>query len=97
MMQRLPRRLWCFPQTLFPRTHGRAGSRPVDHCAGRGAVYVAESGFVTPLGNRMEGAGMRPDREVPLALGDPGAGVDTDLVVAEEWIRQRAQRFAEVR
>ena len=62
---------------------------------GGGAVYVAESGFITPAGNRMEGAGMRPDREVLLTLADLRAGVDRDLEVAKEWIRQRAQRIAE--
>ncbi len=45
--------------------------------------------------NRMEGAGMRPDREVLLTLADLRAGVDRDLEVAKEWIRQRAQRIAE--
>ncbi|MBP8297575.1 MAG: hypothetical protein KAX84_15800 [Burkholderiales bacterium] len=63
---------------------------------GGGAIYVAESGFVTPLGNRMEGAGMRPDREVPLALSDLREGVDRDLDVARDWIRQRTQRIAKV-
>ena len=62
---------------------------------GGGALYVAESGFITPLGNRMEGAGMHPDREVPLALEDLREGVDRDLVVAMDWIRQRAYRVAE--
>ena len=62
---------------------------------GGGAIYVAESGFITPLGNRMEGAGMRPDHHVPLALADLREGVDRDLDVAIEWIRQRTQRVAE--
>jgi carboxyl-terminal processing protease len=62
---------------------------------GGGALYVAESGFITPQGNRMEGAGMRPDSEVPLTLADLREGVDRDLAVARDWIRQRAQRIAE--
>ena len=62
---------------------------------GGGTIYVAESGFITPQGNRMEGAGMRPDREVAQTLDDLRADVDRDLVVAREWIRQRAQRSAE--
>jgi carboxyl-terminal processing protease len=62
---------------------------------GGGALYVAESGFITPLGNRMEGAGMRPDREVLLTLADLREGVDRDLAVAKDWIMQRAQRIAE--
>ena len=62
---------------------------------GGGAIYVAESGFITPQGNRMEGAGMRPDREVALTFDDLRADVDRDLVVAREWIRQRSQRSAE--
>ncbi len=62
---------------------------------GGGALFVAESGFITPLGNRMEGAGMRPDREVPLTLADLREGVDRDLAVAKDWIMQRAQRIAE--
>ena len=62
---------------------------------GGGAIYVAESGFITPQGNRMEGAGMRPDREVVLTLGDLRSDVDRDLVVAREWVRQRSQRIAE--
>jgi C-terminal peptidase prc len=59
---------------------------------GGGALYVAESGFVTPQGNRMEGAGMQPDREVPLTLADLRAGLDRDLAIAQEWIRQRGER-----
>ena len=62
---------------------------------GGGAIYVAESGFITPLGNRMEGAGIRPDREVPLALADLREGADRDLDAARDWIRQRTQRVAE--
>jgi carboxyl-terminal processing protease len=62
---------------------------------GGGALFVAESGFITPLGNRMEGAGMRPDRAVPLTLEDLRGGVDRDLAVAKDWILQRAQRVAE--
>lgn len=62
---------------------------------GGGALYVAESGFITPLGNRMEGAGMRPDREVPLTVADLREGVDRDLAVATEWVRRRLQRVAE--
>jgi carboxyl-terminal processing protease len=63
--------------------------------AGGGALYVAETGFVTPRGNQMEGAGIRPDREVPFTLADLGAGIDRDLVVAREWIVRQSHRQAE--
>ena len=38
---------------------------------------------------------MRPDREVPLTLADLREGVDRDLAVARDWVRQRTQRVAE--
>lgn len=63
--------------------------------AGGGALYVAETGFVTPRGNRMEGAGIRPDALVPLTLADLRDGVDRDLLVAQEALRSQAQRTAE--
>jgi len=63
--------------------------------AGGGALYVAETGFVTPQGNRMEGAGIHPDREVALTLADLRAGVDRDLAVAREWIVRQSSRHAE--
>ncbi|MEO8137804.1 MAG: S41 family peptidase, partial [Betaproteobacteria bacterium] len=62
---------------------------------GGGALYVAETGFVTPQGNRMEGAGMRPDRPVPLTLDDLREGVDRDLLEATQWLIQRTQKMAE--
>jgi carboxyl-terminal processing protease len=63
--------------------------------AGGGALYVAETGFVTPRGNRMEGAGIQPDSPVPLTLADLRDGVDRDLLVAQEALRSASQRFAE--
>jgi carboxyl-terminal processing protease len=63
--------------------------------AGGGALYVAETGFVTPQGNRMEGAGIRPDREIAFTLSDLGAGIDRDLVIAREWIVRQSHRQAE--
>jgi hypothetical protein len=63
--------------------------------AGGGALYVAETGFVTPQGNRMEGAGMRPDREVTPTLADLSAGIDRELVVAKGWLLEHAHRVAE--
>jgi C-terminal processing protease CtpA/Prc len=63
--------------------------------AGGGALYVAESGFVTPRGNRLEGAGIRPDAHVPLTLADLRDSVDRDLLVAQEWLKQRTKTVAE--
>jgi carboxyl-terminal processing protease len=63
--------------------------------AGGGALYVAETGFVTPRGNRMEGAGIQPDLPVPLTLADLRDSVDRDLLVAQEALRSASQRFAE--
>jgi carboxyl-terminal processing protease len=63
--------------------------------AGGGALYVAETGFVTPRGNRMEGAGIQPDSYVPLTLADLRDGVDRDLIVAQEALRSASLRFAE--
>ncbi len=62
---------------------------------GGGALYVAETGFVTPRGNRMEGAGMRPDRAVDLTLADLREGIDRDLLEATQWLGSRAPRMAE--
>lgn len=63
--------------------------------AGGGALYVAETGFVTPRGNRMEGTGIEPDSYVELTLADLRDGVDRDLMVAEEMLRSASHRFAE--
>ena len=62
---------------------------------GGGALYVAESGFVTPQGNRMEGAGIRPDRQVPLKLSDLREGIDRDVLEARAWLARHAHRTAE--
>lgn len=62
---------------------------------GGGAVYVSESGFVSPFGSRMEGVPMKPDREVALTLADLDAGIDRDLVTAREWLQQRPSKMAE--
>ena len=63
--------------------------------AGGGPLYVAETGFVTPQGNKMEGAGIRPDREVALTLADLSGRVDRDIVDAREWLMRQAHRSAE--
>ncbi|MEP6701910.1 MAG: S41 family peptidase [Betaproteobacteria bacterium] len=63
--------------------------------AGGGALYLAETGFVTPRGNRMEGTGIHPDREVALTLADLRNRVDRDLLVAREWIVRQSHRAAE--
>ena len=62
---------------------------------GGGAIYVSESGFVSPFGSRMEGVPMKPDREVALALGDLDQGIDRDIVVAKQWLQQRPAKVAE--
>ena len=62
---------------------------------GGGAIFVSESGFVSPYGTRMEGVPMTPDRAVAVTLTDLDAGVDRDLVVAREWLQQRPMREAE--
>jgi carboxyl-terminal processing protease len=63
--------------------------------AGGGALYVAETGFVTPRGNRMEGAGIQPDSYVALTLADLRDGVDRDLMVAQQTLRAVSHQFAE--
>ena len=63
--------------------------------AGGGALYVAETGFVTPRGNRMEGMGIRPDAQVALTLADLNGRVDRDAVVARDWILRQTHRTAE--
>ena len=62
---------------------------------GGGAIFVSESGFVSPFGSRMEGVPMTPDRAVAVTLADLDAGVDPDVVVAKEWLRQRPTKDAE--
>jgi carboxyl-terminal processing protease len=62
---------------------------------GGGALFVSESGFVSPFGSRMEGEPMKPDREVALTLADLDAQVDRDIVVAREWLQTRLLRVAE--
>ena len=54
-----------------------------------GALYVSESGFISPFGRQMEGVPMRPDREIALTLDDLSKGVDRDQVVASEWLRRQ--------
>jgi carboxyl-terminal processing protease len=63
---------------------------------GGGAIFVSESGFVSPFGTRMEGVPMKPDREVAVTLRDLEAGIDRDLVVATDWLKQRLMKDAEV-
>jgi C-terminal processing protease CtpA/Prc len=63
--------------------------------AGGGALYVAETGFVTPQGNKMEGTGIRPDAAVALTLADLNARIDRDVMLAREWIARQAHRTAE--
>jgi carboxyl-terminal processing protease len=63
--------------------------------AGGGALYVSESGFVSPYGTRMEGVPMKPDREVALKLADLEAGIDRDIVVAKEMLQSRPSREAD--
>ena len=62
---------------------------------GGGAIFVSESGFLSPFGSRMEGVPMTPDRAVAVTLADLDAGVDRDVVVAKEWLRQRPTKDAE--
>ena len=62
---------------------------------GGGAIFVSESGFVSPFGTRMEGVPMTPDRPVAMTLADLAAGVDRDLVIATESLQQRLTRDAE--
>jgi len=64
--------------------------------AGGGALYVAETGFVTPRGTRMEGAGLRPDTLVQLTLADLRDGVDRDLLQAQHALLAQMHRSAEV-
>ena len=63
--------------------------------AGGGALYVAETGFITPRGNKMEGMGIRPDAQVALTLADLNGRVDRDAVLAREWILRQTHRSAE--
>jgi carboxyl-terminal processing protease len=62
--------------------------------AGGGALYVAETGFVTPSGNRMEGAGMRPDARIAMTLADLRNGIDRDVAVARKWLAGKAREMA---
>ena len=57
--------------------------------AAGGALFVSESGFVSPFGTQMEGVPMRPDREVTMTLEDLRGGIDRDVVIAQEWLRQQ--------
>ena len=57
--------------------------------AAGGALFVSESGFVSPFGTQMEGVPMQPDRGVTMTLHDLRRGIDRDVVVAQEWLRQQ--------
>ena len=54
--------------------------------AGGGDMTLSEFGFITPKNRRLEGAGVLPDKSVPLKLKDLQNNLDKTLEQAEEFL-----------
>ena len=57
---------------------------------GGGELAYSELGFVTPKGRRIEGAGVMPDRLVPLTQADLQVSRDRALEAAQEMLKAEA-------
>ena len=56
--------------------------------AGGGDLTLSEFGFVTAKGKKLEGAGVSPDKIVPLNLKDLRTGRDRALEAAEKYLKK---------
>lgn len=62
---------------------------------GGGELLVSEFDYFTPKGRRVEGAGVKPDRIVPLTLDDLRAFRDAGLSEAEKFLKENKQPIVE--
>ena len=62
---------------------------------GGGELLVSEFNYLTPKGRRVEGAGVTPDRSVPLTIDDLRASRDAALEAAEKLLKENKQPMVE--
>ncbi len=62
---------------------------------GGGELLVSEFDYFTPKGHRIEGAGVKPDRRIPVTLDDLRAYRDATLEDAEKILKENKQPMVE--